>query len=344
MRNVSQLILLFLNLHANSSGKITLAFVSPSTITISKRSPITSPIGSNILNVRGGDDTLTTSSTSLNGVSMACTTTAITSAVQSGPLGIIALSSIAASAVVPLTMYRQGYSFSVGYGLSVFAMGLAVSSIFSVPLLSLSPLSLLSSAVMFYGARLAAFLLIREWTVPSKKEAMDSFDKSPRLKRIPLAISVSVFYAFLTSPLMYAARAGATATTGILSKIGIIAAWTGAVIEAVADTQKFIIKRGKDKNEQFIGPTNGVYKLCRHPNYFGEVLYWFGLLLAGLPSFGKNYPAYLYAGLGFYGIVFIMTGATKRLVGKQKERYGGQEDYEEYVKQVPASIWPCTSS
>ena len=223
-------------------------------------------------------------------------------------------------------------------------MGLAISSTFSVPLLSLSPLSLLSSVVMFYGARLAAFLLIREWTVPSKKEAMDSFDKSPRLKRIPLAISVSVFYAFLTSPLMYAARAGANATTGILSKIGIIAAWTGAVIEAVADTQKFIIKRGKDKNEQFIGPTNGVYKLCRHPNYFGEVLYWFGLLLAGIPSFGKNYPAYLYAGLGFYGIVFIMTGATKRLVGKQKERYGGQEEYEEYVKQVPASIWPWTSS
>lgn len=127
-------------------------------------------------------------------------------------------------------------------------------------------------------------------------------------------------------------------------KVGVVLAWMGAIIEAIADTHKFIIKRGKDESKSFIGPTKGVYKLCHHPNYFGEVLHWFGVAVAGIPSFGKNYFAWVYASLGLYGIYFIMTSATKRLVGVQKDKYAGQESFDEYVKEVPASIWPWASS
>lgn len=198
---------------------------------------------------------------------------------------------------------------------------------------------------MFYGIRLGSFLFIREYTVPSKQKAVKSFDKSPRLKRIPLALSVSIFYAFLTSPLMYAARNGADALSGsIVTKIGIALAWIGAIIEAVADTHKYILKRNKDESTSFTGPTGGVYRLCRHPNYFGEVLYWFGVAVAGMPSFGTQYLAWGYAGLGFYGIYFIMTSATKRLAGNQMEKYKGQQNFDDYVKDVPATIWPWASS
>eukprot|EP00546_Thalassionema_frauenfeldii_P001975 CAMPEP_0178934466 /NCGR_PEP_ID=MMETSP0786-20121207/23880_1 /TAXON_ID=186022 /ORGANISM="Thalassionema frauenfeldii, Strain CCMP 1798" /LENGTH=254 /DNA_ID=CAMNT_0020612255 /DNA_START=156 /DNA_END=920 /DNA_ORIENTATION=- len=249
--------------------------------------------------------------------------------------------------VVPLTMIRQGYSFSVGYGFSVFAMGLALFQTFSIGI-SKSSLSLLSLAVMFYGARLGSFLLLREWTVPSKAEQIKSFDKSSRLARIPLAVSVAIFYAFETSPLLYAARA-AIGNTNVVMNTGVGLAWLGAVLEALADGQKFAIKMKRNgmegtSEDTFVGPTGGCYRLCRHPNYFAEVLFWFGLLVSGIPSFGKSPIAWGCSILGFYGIFGIMSKATERLDGKQKEKYEGQEKYDSYVKEVTAPIWPWSSS
>ena len=282
--------------------------------------------------IRGGSDT------SLNSAMIPA---AVDSALKSGPLGVVALTGVASSVVLPLTLYRQGYSFSVGYGLSVFAMGLTIFQTFQIGF-SLSPLSLLASAVMFYGARLGTFLLLREFTVPSKKEQVKSFDKSPRLKRIPLALSVSLFYAFMTSPLMFAARASLEDST--IMKVGIAVAWLGAGMEAVADAQKFLVKRATSDENEFVGPTGGFYRLCRHPNYFGEVMYWFGLAVAGSPSFGTNPIAWACSLLGFYGIFGIMSNASKRLDEKQNEKYSGQEEYEKYTKEVPASLWPWVRS
>eukprot|EP00548_Thalassiothrix_antarctica_P013094 CAMPEP_0194169094 /NCGR_PEP_ID=MMETSP0154-20130528/3789_1 /TAXON_ID=1049557 /ORGANISM="Thalassiothrix antarctica, Strain L6-D1" /LENGTH=335 /DNA_ID=CAMNT_0038880337 /DNA_START=30 /DNA_END=1037 /DNA_ORIENTATION=+ len=265
---------------------------------------------------------------------------AIKSAMEAGPLGVLALTGIACSVVVPLTMYRQGYSFSVGYGFSVFAMALALTKTFQIGLFNLTPLSLLATAVMFYGARLGAYLLVRNLTVPSKAETMKKLDKSPRLQRIPLAIAVSMFYAFITSPLMYAARY--SVANSLVMNVGVSLAWLGALMEAIADAQKYLVKRSaaKETDTTFVGPTGGVYRICRHPNYFAEVIYWFGVALAGVPSFGKSPIAWGCSLLGFYGIFGVMTSASKRLDEKQKEMYGGQSDYDNYKNDVTGAIWP----
>ena len=68
----------------------------------------------------------------------------LTSALQSGHWGIPGLWGVASAVVLPLTMYRQGYSFSVGYGFSVFAMACALYKVFgpsSLLLLSLIHIS-----------------------------------------------------------------------------------------------------------------------------------------------------------------------------------------------------------
>lgn len=282
--------------------------------------------------IRGGDTTALQSSL----------VATVGGALKSGPCGVLALSGIASAVVLPLTMIRQGYSFSVGYGLSVFAMGLALLQTFQIGI-SASPLSLLTMAVMFYGARLGGFLLLRELTVPSKAKQIKEFDKSPRLARIPLALSFSIFYAFLTTPLLYAARA-APLENNLVTNIGVALAWLGASLEAIADGQKYLAKKKGASEENFVGPTGGCYRLCRHPNYFAEVLYWFGLFVGGIPSFGKSPIAWVCSAFGFYGIFGIMTKATERLDGKQKEKYAGQEEYDTYTKEVTASIWPWSSS
>lgn len=268
----------------------------------------------------------------------------ITSSLQSGPYGVLGLTGVATSVVLPLTLYRQAYSFSVGYGFSVLAMGVILMKEFNVALDLASPASLLTSAVLFYGARLGAFLLVREWTVPLKAKQLKEFDKSPPLKRLPLAIGVSMFYAFMTSPLLYALRAGTAFGSCTVAKVGIALAWFGAIVEALADGQKFLAKRSAKGEDTFVGPTGGIYLLSRHPNYLGEILFWLGLVVAGAPYFGKNAIPWLCGGLGFYGILGIMRGATQRLDDKQKEKYSGQKVYDDYREKVSSPIWPFIGS
>lgn len=283
---------------------------------------------------------------------------ALAEAIRSGPhvSGVASLFVVTAITVVPLSMIHRGWSFSVGYGASIGVMGLALLKSFEAPLLptaSSSPAQHLATATALYGARLTAYLLLREATVEGKKEGTAKFDEgSPLLKRIPLALSVSIFYAFLVSPVMYALRGASQDLPGGLNALqwaSVVLAYAGFALEAVADQHKFVVKRrhkvpyDRDaKKKEFVGPTGGSYALCRHPNYFGHVLFWIGLFLGGAAGpYGKDPVAWACGVLGLYGITSIMKKASKRLDEKQADSYGGQTAFEEWSGRVKGSLAPA---
>jgi len=274
----------------------------------------------------------------------------LSSSLQSGPTGILSLWIIATSVVTPLTLYRQGWSFSVGYGLSVMALGLAILKTFHTVTAPLSgaPLYLITS-IIFYGARLGIFLFLRNVTVRSKREQMKKIDKSPRLKRLPLAASVALFYSFMVTPALYTARAAGGSSLAQhtylnnISLAGAGIAWFGAIFEALADAQKYIAKIGWDE-KSYVGPTGGCFRISRHPNYLGELIFWFGIFIGGAPSFGttsiQSIIPWVCSSLGLLGIYGVMSGATKRLDVKQKENYGGQYKYDTWRASVTSPLFP----
>ena len=69
---------------------------------------------------------------------------------------------------------------------------------------------------------------------------------------------------------------------GILDLLAVLVTLTAIAIEATADRQlrRFILSR-KDPGEVL---DTGLWALSRHPNYFGEVLFWWGLWLFGLAA------------------------------------------------------------
>jgi len=297
----------------------------------------------------GGNTSATSKLTTM--ISSALAT--LTSATVAGPWGVASLWAVAASVVVPCTLKRQGYAFSVGYGFSILGQAVYLSQIFKHATLDTVPgWFLLSTAI--YGGRLGVYLLQREFSVPSKASQIKSFDKSPPLKRIPFAASVASLYAFLMTPCLYALRGTAEkAMSSTSQKVllgGAVLSWAGVVMEAVADYHKFYVKQKKagaskekeeeDEKPEFVGPTGGVYSLTRHPNYTGEVLFWFGQLTGGIPFLGKSVIGWGCSLVGFYGIYSIMTMATKRLDKRQQESYGGQSEYDEWRKSTKAPIFP----
>lgn len=282
-------LLLFVSLHRTQS------FTSPNSQLPTKSPRVDHPQSNPLTIPRGGE-------TKLNMAAQPIFENLLFPALQSGPYGVVALTAMAATAVMPLTLCKQLYAISVGYGAAIFLIGLGLQMAFQ-------PTALVGQAfigaLMFYGLRLGSYLLLRE--VTRKAPSQGGMKESPRLKRLPLALSVSLFYAFLTVPALATLRNLGTLAPAskelLVTQSGIGLAVFGAVLEAVADLQKYIVKQssGNTKENEFYGPTGLTYQLCRHPNYLGEILFWAGVFVAGVPSFGTSVISWLSSVMGLYG-------------------------------------------
>ncbi|KAJ3322809.1 hypothetical protein HDV06_002670 [Boothiomyces sp. JEL0866] len=109
--------------------------------------------------------------------------------------------------------------------------------------------------------------------------------------------------------------------------IGIILWVIGFLMEAAADYQKNQFKKTNPRD--FI--TTGVYKYSRYPNYFGEVLLWFGIWVISCAGVVEGWqwvsvlsPVFVY--------LLLVHGSGVALSEKgQRERYGERPDYQAYV-------------
>jgi steroid 5-alpha reductase family enzyme len=265
-----------------------------------------------------------------------------------GPFAVPTAAGIAAVAGT-LAYIHQAYIFSLSYGLTMAGIGAAV--LMAAPTSTL--LTVHAGLVTAYGIRLFAFLLWRQKFQPGYDgaERLKALDKTPPLQRTPVIISTAVFYALMASPLLYHVKAVPFAgLAALVSTLGSALAFAGLAIEAIADQQKSLFKmalRRDGKGDELY--TGGVYAKSRHANYLGEMAFWLGSFIAGLPAIfvGVGVPLSvrlvraLNASLGLAGIMFIMLSATKRLEGKQAVKYGtsGKEGYERYC-QSSGSLLP----
>lgn len=108
--------------------------------------------------------------------------------------------------------------------------------------------------------------------------------------------------------------------------IGSILALSGIVIEMIADIQLTRFIKIKKPWEIF---TKWLYTYSRHPNYFGESIFWLGVSIISLPY-------------SVFGIIWWIT-ITYLLVfvsgiPLQEERYAGRKGWEEYKNKTSAFI------
>ena len=261
-----------------------------------------------------------------------------------GATGIPAAAGIAAAAGT-LAYIRQAYIFSLSYGLSMLGIGGAV--------LLAAPGSLLlqmhAGLVAAYGARLFGFLLWRQRFQPGYdgEARLRALDKTPRLKRTPIILSTALFYSLMSSPLVYHFQSSPLSGAGaVISAVGCVVAAVGLIYEAVADQQKSLFKMAlRADGLPDAQCTSGVYAASRHANYFGELVFWSGAFLAGVPAvLAASVPLYVRAlralcsGLGLAGIFFIMLSATKRLEARQADKYSASAGFDEYMKNSNALL------
>jgi steroid 5-alpha reductase family enzyme len=258
---------------------------------------------------------------------------------------VAALSVVAILTLVPLTLVKNGYCFTVGYGASVATMAGALLVAFHESIHGTN-LSLTIAAVL-YGIRLSVFLLYREWTVSHINRQTKEFDDQQVSRALPVAVMLAILYACMVSLVLFALRSQEKLViTTPLSVVGALMAYLGLVMEAVADQEKLRFKRQhkvRYGHAQFVSPTTGLYMLCRHPNYTGEVVFWTGIFLGGRngsTTAASDVIGWICGTIGWVSIVSIMLGSAKRLDRKQTKLYGGQRDYENWKRRVRFSLIP----
>ena len=226
-------------------------------------------------------------------------------------------------------LYRFIWFTSVGYGLSVAGAGGILLLLFHA---RAETVTLVCCAVMlFFGCRLAAFLLHRDLSPGSwrKKEGEQAGPDSTAMGvRLMCWFGCAVLYAMMASPLVYRLVSGQAPDGWVTA--GAVLMGLGAVLETAADASK---SRQKKKYPGEVC-RRGLYHFVRCPNYLGEILFWTGVLIAGITVFVSP-GQWIIAGLGYLGILFVMFSAARRLEERQDRVYGQDPRYQRYVKRVP---------
>lgn len=236
---------------------------------------------------------------------------------------------------------KMVWFLSIGYGLSIFGCGIALIIIYSING-NMNITGLIACILMMvYGFRLGGFLLYRELKSLSYRKTIEK--EIDTNKKIPLFVSVTIWifaallYTCQSSSIMFVLDSRGNSgffNTNAIEIIGVSIMAIGIFIETLADSQKSKSKKIDPKKPCM----NGLYKFCRCPNYFGEILMWtgaftfsFSIILVSNPSWWM----FVITSIAYISIVYVMLNGAKRLEKRQNKNYENLEDFKTYKEKTP---------
>eukprot|EP00250_Pteridium_aquilinum_P008647 c18100_g1_i1 orf=874-1854(-) len=187
----------------------------------------------------------------------------------------------------------------------------------------------LTAFVVIWGSRLAIFLLLRilQWgedrRFDDKREDLLKFAVFWILQAIwvwTVSLPVTIVNASDRNPDIQAADV-----------IGWILWFVGFVFEAVADQQKLTFKNNTANKGKWCDA--GLWRFTRHPNYFGEILSWWGIFIASTPVLKGGQWAVI-SGPIFITVILLFLSGIPLLEASADKRYGGLAEYRRYKKRT----------
>ncbi len=239
--------------------------------------------------------------------------------------------------VSSIGFYRVVYFISVGYAFSIVGMALVT------PLRHLDNLGWASALqtifLLIWGVRLGLFLVQRELRSSYSKAIAEVHERSARMSlgtKALIWVGVSVLYVLMFSPSLFGLTASPSSSpwlVALVQALGLVIMGGGLLLETVSDKQKSDFKA----HHPFQFCDVGLYQYARCPNYLGEIGFWVGNWILGIPYYDSPLK-WIASLIGMVCIVLIMMGSTKRLEESQDSRYGSQPSYQTYVRTVPVLV------
>ena len=257
------------------------------------------------------------------------------------PWGLLGILLGVCALMCAVGFYKFVYFLSIGYGFAVAGGGIAVLVMYLINPTATPWWIMVIACALFiaYGVRLSGFLLIRELkNVTFKKTdvaketlAKNGEKKMPIFVLATIWVSVAVLYTAQVSPMLF--RFDNNCTDYIVPVIGFVISLFGLILESVADKQKSAQKKLRSD----MVATKGLYRICRCPNYLGEIIFWTGVFVSGITAYA-TVGQWITAVLAYVCIVYIMFNGAQRLEKRQMARYGANEEYNNYANKTPIII------
>ena len=230
---------------------------------------------------------------------------------------------------------RFVWFMSVGYGVSSAAIGLCMFIMAALGGQLGMVYALHCIFFIIYGVRLGGFLFIREMKNAKYREKMAQAGGDmtvPVFVAFVMWILFGILYVCQSAGLVYRYFNMDAASPGTFAYIGAVIALGGLVLEWAADSQKSAQK----KKDPDMPAMEGLYRLCRCPNYFGEMLFWTGAIVSGIGSL--HGAQWIVALIGYIEIIIVMVSGAKRVEGRHIRNYGDKPEYNAYADSVPLLI------
>lgn len=207
--------------------------------------------------------------------------------------------------------------------------GFIVLSVYYLLYFPLSDRSLLiGSMVIIWGLRLAIYVYLRNkgkkedfrylnWRNTWKAFYLRSYFQIYILQGIMMLIIISPYTILISkaqqNPLNWLDLAGSLV-------------WlTGFLFELISDYQMSMFRKQPENKGKIL--STGLWRYSRHPNYFGEVLLWWGIFLVSLSS-----PGAAWGVIGPLTITFLILFVSG--IPMLEEKYKSRPEYTEYRKKT----------
>ncbi len=191
----------------------------------------------------------------------------------------------------------------------------------------------LTAAIMLWALRLGSYLLRRIMAIGKDERFDDKRENFTAFLRFWILQTLVVWIVMLPFSLFLTKRPVITFLE--TSLIGITLFAVGLVIEAVSDHQKFAYRSREENRGHWVD--RGLWKYSRHPNYFGEILLWWGLFLITAPTL-KGLEWITVIGPVTITLFLLKVSGIPLLEKQGDEKYGSNPDYQVYKKRTSILI------
>jgi steroid 5-alpha reductase family enzyme len=192
------------------------------------------------------------------------------------------------------------------------------------------PVQLVASLlVLVWAFRLGGYLFRRILRIKVDHRFDGIRDEPLRFARFWLLQAITVTVVML--PVSYLLDRDRPPRLGAWSIAGAAVWLVGLLVEAVADTQKAAFKAKEENRGRFV--STGLWRYSRHPNYFGEMLVWWGLFVYAVTVL-HGAAFVVVAGPLFITFLLLFGSGIPPLERSADERYGSDAAYRDYKRRT----------
>jgi steroid 5-alpha reductase family enzyme len=188
--------------------------------------------------------------------------------------------------------------------------------------------------VTFWGVRLT-LNWARRWEGLKDEDwrYLDLASKAPALKWLTMFSAVHLFPTLMVLAAMlplYPVML-TPAPLGIIDVVASLITFFAVVIEWAADNQLWTFIRSNKEKGAFV--KTGLWAYSRHPNYFGECMFWTGIFLF---TFSSQIETYYWVGIGFLTMWGLFLGYSVPAMDKRHK--ASRPGYAEYASRTSGLI------